>query len=65
MPTGNRSPLSNVVTATTTAAASISDLAAGTAGSSKVPLTWTAIDDGSTGTAASYNLRYSTSADHR
>ena len=55
------SPLSNVVTATTTAAASIGDLSAGTPTFSRVQLSWTAIDEGSTGTAASYDLRYSTS----
>ena len=39
----------------------ITDLAAGAVSSSKVSLTWTAIDDGSLGTYASYDLRYSTS----
>jgi hypothetical protein len=38
----------------------VTDLS-GSAGSNKVSLTWTAIDDGNTGTEASYNLRYSTS----
>ncbi len=57
----NRSPLSNVITATTAAAVGVTNLAAGTATSAKVPLTWTAVDDGSTGTYASYDLRYSTS----
>jgi hypothetical protein len=57
----NRSPLSNVVTGTTAAAVGVTNLAAGTATSATVPLTWTAIDDGSTGTYASYDLRYSSS----
>ena len=57
----NRSPLSNVIVATTTTPAGISDLAAGTPASGRVPLTWTAVTDGSTGTANSYDLRYSTS----
>ncbi len=40
----------------------ITDLAAGAAQSTKVPLTWTASgDDGYTGTASSYEIRYSTS----
>ena len=58
----NTSALSNVISATTRDAERIIDLAAGTPGSARVPLTWTAIDDGSTGYMASYDLRYSTTA---
>jgi len=47
-------------TAATEDAQWVTDLG-GSAGSNKVSLTWTAIDDGNTGTEASYNLRYSTS----
>ena len=57
---GNRSPLSNCVTAITPVAPAITDLTPGDPGSTRVPLTWTAIDDGVTGTFTSYNLRYST-----
>jgi hypothetical protein len=40
----------------------VTDLVAGTAMANKVPLTWTASgDDGYSGTASSYDLRYSTS----
>ncbi|MCD9025943.1 fibronectin type III domain-containing protein [Cohnella silvisoli] len=47
----------------TTAPAAIANLAAPSSTSSSVSLTWTAPgDDGSTGTAASYDIRYSTSA---
>jgi hypothetical protein len=43
------------------APAAVSDLAAGTAGPNKVPLTWTATgDDDLIGQATSYDLRYST-----
>ncbi len=46
----------------TTAPAAVTNLAAPTATSSSVNLTWTAPgDDGATGTAASYDIRYSTS----
>ncbi|MFD0673432.1 fibronectin type III domain-containing protein [Cohnella sp. GCM10027633] len=46
----------------TTAPAAIANLAAGTATSSAIPLTWTAPgDDGNTGTATLYDVRYSTS----
>jgi len=65
---GNWSDLSNVASDTTTAApdetapAAVSDLAAGTATSTSVPLTWTAPgDDGSTGQATTYDVRYATS----
>ena len=58
----NNSPLSNgPVSATTLDVERITTLAAGTTGSARVPLTWTAIDDGSTGVMTSYDLRYSTS----
>ena len=59
---GNRGPMSAVVTASTTAAMGVTDLAAGAPTSAKVPLTWTAVTDGSTGTCASYDLRFSTTA---
>ena len=36
-------------------------MTAGSPGASKIPLTWTAIDDGVVGTETSYELRYSTS----
>ncbi|MBU2501974.1 S8 family serine peptidase [bacterium] len=46
----------------TTAPGMITDLAAGAQGSSWAELTWTATgDDGDTGTAASYEMRYSSS----
>ena len=46
-----------------TAPAAVANLAAGSATTSTITLTWTAPgDDGSTGTAASYDIRYSTSA---
>ncbi len=49
-------------TTDTTAPAAVTDLAAGSATTSSLTLTWTAPgDDGSTGTAASYDIRYSTS----
>jgi phosphodiesterase/alkaline phosphatase D-like protein len=48
--------------ADTTAPAAVSDLSAGNATSSSIDLSWTATgDDGSTGTASSYDVRYSTS----
>ncbi|BBH24110.1 hypothetical protein Back11_54550 [Paenibacillus baekrokdamisoli] len=63
----NISALSNVVSKATTASAdttppgATTDLVAGTATSSSVQLTWTGQgDDGSTGTPASYEVRYST-----
>lgn len=61
----NWSGLSNVVSATTTAPdttppAAITDLAAGTPAIHSLTLTWTAPgDDGATGTAVSYDVRYS------
>jgi hypothetical protein len=63
----NWSTLSNVVskvTATeTTAPSAIANLAASTSGQTNVTLTWTAPgDDGTTGTATQYDIRYSTSA---
>ncbi len=57
---GNHSPLSNVVSVTTAPSTYVNDLAAGNPGSNKIPLTWTAIDDGVVTTEASYDLRYST-----
>ncbi|RED56597.1 fibronectin type III domain-containing protein [Cohnella lupini] len=46
----------------TTAPSAITNLSAGTATSTSVPLSWTAPgDDGNTGTAAVYDIRYSTS----
>ncbi|MFD0670722.1 fibronectin type III domain-containing protein [Cohnella sp. GCM10027633] len=63
----NVSALSNVVskattTPDTTAPAAVSNLAAPSSTSGSVTLTWTAPgDDGSTGTATSYDVRYSTS----
>ena len=46
-----------------TAPAAIANLAAGTATASTIPLTWTAPgDDGATGTATSYDVRYATAA---
>ncbi len=62
---GNRSPISNVVVATTTAPARINDLTAGAAGANKIPLTWTAIGDGVIDTEASYNLRLQHQPHHR
>lgn len=45
----------------TTAPAAVTNLAAGIPTASSIPLTWTAPgDDGNTGTAASYDVRYST-----
>ena len=45
----------------TTPPSAVSTLAVGTATSATVPLTWTAVgDDASTGTATSYDMRYST-----
>ena len=65
----NWSVLSNVdskqtqATADATPPAAVSDLAATTATSNLVTLTWTAAgDDGNTGTASTYDIRYSTSA---
>jgi len=63
----NTSALSNIPSAATsapdvTAPAAISDLATGAATVSTIELTWTAVgDDGTTGTATSYDIRYSTS----
>lgn len=46
----------------TAAPAAVANLATGTATSSSIPLSWTAPgDDGNTGTATSYEMRYSTS----
>ena len=65
----NWSDLSNVLPATTapstdfTPPAATTDLATGTVTATSVDLTWTAPgDDGAIGTAAEYNIRYSTSA---
>ncbi len=45
-----------------TAPADVTDLATGTVTTSSVALSWTAPgDDGATGTASSYDIRYSTS----
>jgi len=61
----NISTLSNVVNGTTldgTVPGDITDLATGTVTSQSVDLSWTAPgDDGATGTATTYNIRYSTS----
>jgi len=64
----NVSALSNVTSGTTQAAdttppAAITDLAVSDVQTYDVTLTWTAVgDDGQSGTAASYHIRYSTSA---
>lgn len=65
----NWSSISNVVSAATTtstdvtAPAAIANLAIGTRAPNSIALNWTARgDDGSTGTAAQYDVRYSTSA---
>ncbi|ALP53607.1 hypothetical protein Tel_10955 [Candidatus Tenderia electrophaga] len=64
----NTSSISNIASATTaapdvTAPATISDLAIGTVTTSSVGLTWHAPgDDASSGTATSYDIRYSTAA---
>jgi hypothetical protein len=61
---GNASPLSNSESATTTSIppAAVSDLLAFNPTSSGVELSWTATgDDAVTGTAAAYDVRYSTS----
>ena len=53
---------SGTTTPDVTAPAAVSNLAAGSPTSSSLTLTWTAPgDDGSTGTAATYDIRYSTS----
>ncbi len=63
----NISALSNVASETTVAAditapAAVTDLAVGNPSETSLTLTWTAPgDDGSTGTATSYDIRYSTS----
>ena len=61
----NESALSNVPSAATadgTAPDAVADLATGTATTSSVDLSWTAPgDDGATGTATTYDVRYSTS----
>ncbi len=56
----NHGPLSNVVSATTSPAPRVTDLAVGATTCSKVALSWTAIDDGNVGQETSYDLRYST-----
>jgi len=61
---GNWSELSNVVSATTDAEQDppsvVDDLLAGSATDSSITLTWMAVgDDGNSGTAAQYDLRYS------
>ena len=64
----NASPLSNLVSAATqapdlTAPAAVANLAATAIDANQLTLTWTASgDDGSTGTAAACDVRYSTSA---
>ena len=64
---GNVSNLSNVAMPTTqapdtTAPAAVTDLAATAIGRNQLTLTWTATgDDGSTGTATTYSIRYSAS----
>jgi hypothetical protein len=58
---GNVGPLSSLVSKTTVAVppSPVSDLSASAQGTSSVALSWTATgDDGRTGTAASYELRY-------
>ena len=61
----NESALSNVPSAATadgTAPDAVADLATGTVTTSSVDLSWTAPgDDGATGTATTYDVRYSTS----
>ena len=61
----NESVISNVPSATTadgTAPDAVADLATGTVTASSIDLSWTAPgDDGATGTATSYDVRYSTS----
>ena len=61
----NESALSNVPSAATadgTAPDAVADLATGTVTTSSVALSWTAPgDDGATGTATTYDVRYSTS----
>ena len=60
----NESGLSNVPSAATatTAPDAVTDLATGTVTTSSVDLSWTAPgDDGATGTATTYDVRYSTS----
>ncbi len=65
---GNVSDLSNVLDVTTaapdlTAPAAVNDLSASDIGPTALTLTWTATgDDGTTGTAAAYDIRYSTGA---
>jgi len=55
--------LDNDEPADTTPPADITDLAAGSPTASSIQLTWTAPgDDGATGTASSYDVRYSTSS---
>jgi len=62
----NWSAMSNVITKGTdaeeTPPATITDLSAGNPGQNSIDLSWTAPgDDGSTGTASEYDIRYSTS----
>ena len=61
----NESAIANVPSAATsdaTAPDAVTDLATGTVTASSVQLSWTASgDDGSTGTASTYDVRYSTS----
>ena len=66
---GNTSAISNIATVTTqssadvTAPTAVSDLALGTLTANSITATWTAPgDDAESGTAVSYNLRYSTAA---
>lgn len=61
VPTG--SPFTPAVSGDTTAPSAVTDLAVSTPTSSSLNLSWTAPgDDGSSGTATSYDIRYSTSA---
>ena len=59
----SNSPSGQTLAPDITAPGAVSNLATGTATFSSITLTWTAPgDDGSTGTATTYDIRYSTSA---
>jgi len=59
---GSTSGMSNVITVDLTNPAAVSNLSVNNSGITTVDLSWTATgDDGSSGTAASYDIRYSTS----
>ena len=59
----SNSPSGQTLAPDTTAPGAVSDLATGTPTFSSITLTWTAPgDDGSTGTATAYDIRYSTGA---